>query len=101
LAEQKTCDDPRCTRHGSLKTRGAMLHGTVVSTRAKRTAVVEIPYVRKLSKYERSEKRRSRIHAHLPECLGVKEGDQVTIEECRRLSRTKAFIVTAKAGEKK
>jgi len=95
--EKKTaCADPRCPTHGSLKTRGAVLEGTVVSTRSKKTAVVEIPYVRKISKYERSEKRRSKIHAHLPDCVTVAEGDRVRIEECRRLSRTKSFVVAKK-----
>ena len=95
-----TCADPRCTTHGCLKTRGAVLEGKVVSTRAKKMVVVEIPYVRKIKKYERSEKRRSKIHAHLPDCISVKEGDLVQIEECRRLSRTKSFVVTKKTSEK-
>jgi small subunit ribosomal protein S17 len=102
LAEKTTaCNDPRCPSHGPLKTRGIMLEGRVVSRRAKKTAVVEIPYVRKLSKYERSEKRRSKIHAHVPDCMEVAEGDTVRVEECRRLSRTKSFVVTQKVGERK
>ncbi len=96
MAEAKTCTDPRCPAHGSLKRRGAVLEGRVVSAKARKTAVVEIPFVRRVRKYERLEKRRSKIHAHIPECIAVREGDLVRIEECRRLSRTKAFVVVKK-----
>ncbi|MCX6767485.1 MAG: 30S ribosomal protein S17 [Candidatus Micrarchaeota archaeon] len=92
------CADPRCPMHGSLKTKGTVLEGRVVSTKAKKTAVVEIPYVKKEGKYERFEKRRSKIHAHVPDCIQIAKGDWVRLEECRRLSRTKAFVVTKKAG---
>lgn len=71
-----------------------MFEGTVTSAKAAKTAVIMIPRVRKVPKYERYEKRRSKIHAHVPSCLTVKEGDRVTIAECRKLSRTKAFVVT-------
>jgi len=91
-----SCTDPRCPVHGSLKTRGAALEGRVVSTKARKTAVVEISFARRVGKYERLEKRRSRIHAHVPDCVSVRRGDVVRIEECRRLSRTKAFVVTKK-----
>lgn len=98
VEESGKCSDPRCPVHGSLGTRGAVLEGVVASTKAKKTVVVEIPYVHEVRKYERFEKKRSKIHAHLPECIRVKEGDRVRIEECRRISRTKGFVVTKKLG---
>ncbi|MGC8851180.1 MAG: 30S ribosomal protein S17, partial [Candidatus Micrarchaeia archaeon] len=55
-----------------------------------------IDYQRKVPKYERFEKRRSRIHVHVPECMNVKEGDRVLIGECRKLSKTKAHVVIKK-----
>jgi small subunit ribosomal protein S17 len=50
-------------------------------------------YLHKVRKFVRSERRRSRISAHLPPCLDVQEGDMVTIAECRPLSKTISFVV--------
>lgn len=90
----KTCSDERCPFHGQLNTRGASFEGVVTSVKAKKTAVVERRFTRKVQKYERFEKRRSKIHAHVPDCIVVKEGDRVQIEECRKISKTKAHVVT-------
>jgi small subunit ribosomal protein S17 len=89
-----SCTDPKCPHHGSLRVRGAVLQGKVASARAAKTAVVVVPHARLVRKYERYEKRRSKIHAHVPPCTPVREGDRVEIAECRKLSRTKAFVVT-------
>ncbi|MFH0972314.1 MAG: 30S ribosomal protein S17 [Candidatus Micrarchaeota archaeon] len=87
------CTDERCPKHGSLRTRGRIFEGKVVSTKAKKTAVVEIQYLRKVQKYERYEKRRSKIHVHIPDCNTVKEGDTIKLMECRKISKTKAFVI--------
>ncbi len=44
-------------------------------------------------RYERYEKRRTRVAAHNPPCINAKEGDKVVIAECRPLSRTKKFVI--------
>ena len=49
--------------------------------------------LRKLDKYERFEKRSTRIAAHIPDCINGKTGDSVKIMECRPLSKTKKFVV--------
>jgi len=59
----------------------------------KGTVVVEKEYLHYIRKYNRYEKRSSRIHAHNPPCLQAKTGDLVTIAECRPLSKTKSFVV--------
>ncbi len=87
------CKDPKCPIHGSLRTRGAVFEGKVVSAKTRKTAVVEIPSLHRVRKYERLEKRRSKIHAHVPECMRVREGDFVRIAECRKLSKTKSHVV--------
>lgn len=94
--KKSECIDYRCPMHGGLKTRGAVKEGRVVSLKARKTAVIEIPYLRRVPKYERFEKRRSKLHAHVPDCLAtrVREGSGVRVEECRKLSKTKAFVVT-------
>lgn len=90
---KKECQDPKCPWHGSLPVRGKILEGTVVSTRAQKTAIVERSYLHYVPKYERYERRHSRIVAYKPECIDVKDGDRVKIVECRHLSKTKAFVV--------
>jgi small subunit ribosomal protein S17 len=93
VAPKKKCEDDRCPFHGSLKVRGKLLSGTVVSTAGKSFVVVEMQYLRMVKKYIRGERRRSRLSAHAPPCLDVKEGDSVTIGECRPLSKTISFVV--------
>lgn len=84
--------------HGALSTRGARLTGKVVSARAKKTVIVEIDYTRYIYKYERYLRKRSRIPAHNPEWINAKEGDIVNIDETRRISKTKSFVVTSIVG---
>ena len=87
------CTDVNCPFHGSLPVRGQVITGKVVSDRMKGTVVVAREYLQYIRKYNRYEKRTSKIHAHNPPCLGAREGDEVTIAECRPLSKTKAFVV--------
>ena len=97
------CKDVNCFAHGALSTRGFVKEGKVVSAKGKRTAIIEIHMVKYVPKYERYARTSSRIPAHNPDCIGAKEGDMVRIAECRKISKTKAWIVTEivrKAGEK-
>ncbi len=87
------CTDEKCPIHGSLRTRGAVFEGKVVSARTLKTVVIEIPRLHRVRKYERLEKRKSKLHAYLPECMKVKEGETVKIAECRKLSKTKSHVV--------
>ncbi len=89
------CNDPKCPAHGSLKTRGMVFEGKVVSTKGRKSAVVEINYFRKVPKYERLEKRKSKIHVYVPPCVKIKDGETVRIAECRKLSKTKSHVVLA------
>ena len=88
------CSDPRCPIHGGQKFRGMQFEGLVVSAKAKKTVIVEVNYNRFVYKYERSLRKRSRIPAHNPDCIGAKLNDTVNIAETRRLSKTKSFVVT-------
>ncbi len=87
------CNDVNCFVHGSLRTRGSILEGRVVSDKGKRTVIVKRELVRMVPKYERYARSSSRIPAHNPECIGAKLGDLVQIAECRKISRTKAWTV--------
>jgi small subunit ribosomal protein S17 len=92
-APKKSCNDPRCPFHGTLSVRGQLIHGTVVSDKTARTVVVQREYLKYIPKYERYEKRKSKLHAHNPDCLAAQTGDRVTLAECRPLSKTKSFVV--------
>lgn len=90
------CDDPFCPYHGKLSVRGKILEGVVVSTKMQRSVVVQRDYLKYVEKYQRYERRRSKIHAHNPPCINAKEGDKVKIAECRPISKTISFVVIEK-----
>ena len=90
------CNDPKCPYHGKLPVRTKILEGKVVSAKMKGTVVVQRDYLHYVPKYMRYERRRSRIPAHCPPCLKVKEGDTVRIAECRPLSKTVSWVVVEK-----
>lgn len=96
------CADRNCAMHGGMTTRGAVVEGEVVSDRGKKTVIVQRNLVKYLPKYERYIRLRSKIAAHNPDCVDAKTGDVVKIEECRKISKTKAWVVTSvvkRAGE--
>lgn len=92
------CNDPKCPIHGGLSTRGRVLEGVVVSDKMARTATVQIERLHPVPKFERYERRTSKIHAHNPPCINARVGEKVRIMECRKLSRTKSFVVIEKLG---
>ncbi len=91
---EMNCTDKRCPIHGQLALRGRTFKGEVVSTGMAKSVVVEIDRTIKNPKFHRFKRQTSRIPAHLPECMEVKKGDKVEISECRKLSKTKSFVVT-------
>ena len=93
VAPRKKCQDDRCPFHGNLKVRGRLLSGKAVSTAGKGFTVVEMGYLHMVRKFNRGERRRSRVSAHVPPCIEVNDGDSVTIGECRPLSKTISFVV--------
>jgi small subunit ribosomal protein S17 len=95
---EEACSDQNCPFHGSLSVRGQLLEGTVASTDMEKTVVVEREYDVRVPKYDRYMKRRSRIPAHAPPCLGLEEGDTVRIAETRPLSKTKSHVVVEVLG---
>jgi small subunit ribosomal protein S17 len=92
-APSEECDDAYCPFHGTLSVRGQILVGTVVSSKMDRTVVIERQHMKMVPKYQRYEKRRSKIHAHNPPCISAKVGDIVTIAECRPISKSKSYVV--------
>lgn len=76
-----------------IMTHGRTFVGKVKSAKAQKTAVVEWERTLYLKKYERYEKRLSKVQVHIPDSIEVKEGDIVKIVECRPLSKTKHFVI--------
>ncbi len=89
----RSCDDDNCPFHGTLPVRGRVFEGEVRSDDMDNTVTVQWSYSQKLPKYERYERRNTRVTAHNPDCIDAKEGDKVKIAECRPLSKTKSFVV--------
>ena len=103
MAEQKTnknnnvCDDKFCPIHGSFSARGRSFQGKVIRKFPKR-AVIEFERTVFITKYERYARRKTKLHARLPECMinDVNLGDFIEIKECRPISKIIHFVVTKK-----
>lgn len=76
-----------------ISSRGARLVGRVVSDKNKKTVVVERDVTKKVSKYKRIARGRSRVQAHNPDEIGAAVGDIVRIGETRKISKTKSWTV--------
>ncbi|MAG52928.1 MAG: 30S ribosomal protein S17 [Nanoarchaeota archaeon] len=93
---KKKCKDDRCPFHGSLSVHGRIFTGKVKSSKAQKSAVITWERTHYIKKYERYEKRISKVQVHVPKCMHIKENDIVKIAECRPLSKTKHFVVVEK-----
>ena len=80
--------DKKCPFTGEVSIRGRILTGTVVSTKMHRTLVIRREYLHYVPKYSRYEKRHKNLAAHVSPAFRVEEGDQVTVGQCRPLSKT-------------
>ena len=92
--------DKKCPFTSDVTIRGAILKGLVISTKMERTIIVRRDYLRYVKKYRRYEKRHRNIPAHCSPCFDVKEGDIVTIGQCRPLSKTVRFNVIGHESQK-
>lgn len=90
---QSACDDKHCPFHGDITIRGREFICVVTRTNAQKTAIVEWHRINYLPKYQRYEKRKSRLQVHSPLCVNAKAGDKVRIVECRPISKTKNFVI--------
>ena len=97
-APEVECDDKHCPFHGSLPVRGQSFVGVVVSDKPQKTVIIKREIIKYIKKYERYERRTSKLAAHNPPCINAKVGDIVRVMECRPISKTKAFVVVEKLG---
>ncbi len=96
MTKETECRDKNCPFHGTLKTRGRKFKGRVVSAKMDKTVIVSWSYVHKIPKYERYERRTTKVAAHNPPCINAKENDLVEISECRPIAKTVKFVVLRK-----
>lgn len=100
------CKDRLCPIHGNrkLKMRGRTFEGVVVKKLPGRVTI-QFERMLKSSKYERYEKRNTKIHARLPDCMNndFEVGDLIQIAETRPISKMIHFVVSKviKTQEKK
>jgi small subunit ribosomal protein S11e len=92
--------DKKCPFTGNVSIRGRILKGLVISTKMKRTIVVRRDYLHYVKKYRRFEKRHRNLSAHCSPAFIVKDGDIVTLGQCRPLSKTVRFNVVAHEAAK-
>jgi len=85
--------DKKCPFTGDVSIRGTILKGIVISTKMHRTIIIRRDYLHYVKKYERFEKRHRNIPVHCSPAFRVKEGDIVTVGQCRPLSKTVRFNV--------
>ena len=85
--------------NGTLPVRGSTIVGKVVSHKMQGTVIVEKEKNHFVPKYQRYQKRTERDPAHLPSNIDVNVGDEVTIAECRPISKTVAFVVVENRSE--
>ena len=92
------CKDQSCPFHGNTRIRGKITKGVIVSKKSKNTVIIRRDYVQFVKKYQRYERRNTRLACHLPDCLSyeIQVGDLVRVGESRKVSKTKAFIVLEK-----
>ncbi len=84
----------------NIPTRGRIFKGTITKKFPTRV-VVEFERTVYISKYERYYKKKTRLHAYLPQGLNVNVGDYVKLQECRPLSKIIHFIVIEKISKEK
>ncbi|KDN36700.1 putative RPS11B-ribosomal protein S11B [Tilletiaria anomala UBC 951] len=85
--------DKKCPWTGLVSIRGRILSGRVVSTKMQRTIIIRREYLHFVPKYNRYEKRHKNLAAHCSPAFRVDVGDEVTVGQCRPLSKTVRFNV--------
>jgi len=94
------CKDFACPIHGKISLRGRSFKGTVIKKFPKRI-VIEFERTIYIDKYERYARRKTKLHARLPDCMfkDINIGDYVEIKECRPISKIIHFVVVGKVGK--
>ena len=79
--------------------RGGVFTGRVISNKMQKSATVRWEHTQEIPKYERKERRNTKITVHVPEDMELEEGDTVKVGETRPISKTKSHVVMEKIDE--
>jgi small subunit ribosomal protein S17 len=90
--ESKKCEDVRCPFHGKIRVHGRTFKGNIKKILGKR-AIIEFERLIYIKKYDRYMKKKTRLHAYIPDCIEVNINDLVQVRECRPLSKIIHFII--------
>ncbi|VVB78794.1 30S ribosomal protein S17 [uncultured archaeon] len=95
--EKASCNSKLCPIHGTISLRGRNFSGRVIKKFPKRV-VIEFDRTVYIKKYERYAKRKTKLHARLPDCMqnDINIGDFIEITECRPISKIVHFMVNKK-----
>merc|ERR1712194_337932 len=85
--------DKKCPFTGNVSIRGKILKGMAISCKMKRTVIIRRNYHHYIKKFNRFEKRHTNLAAHCSPGFEVKEGDILTVGQCRPLCKTVRFNV--------
>ena len=94
------CKDKKCPLHGNVLVKQEQRRGTIIKKDSNRSATIEWERQYYVQKYERYEKRRSRLHVHNPSCISAGIGDVVRVARTRPLSKTKFFAIVEIVAKK-
>lgn len=92
-APKQECSDIHCPFHGKLPIRGKLFEGKTTGTKARQTITLQKEAPIYMSKFKRYARSKSTIHAHVPHCITVNNGDIVRTAECRPISKSVSFVV--------
>lgn len=97
--DKVSCADKLCPFHGinALKLRGRLFEGEVIK-KLKGRLTISFERTLYVPKFERYEKRKTKLHARLPDCLDneIQVGDYIQIGETRPISKMIHFVVVKK-----
>ncbi len=90
---EKSCIDKKCPFHGNVSVKKEEYYGVIIKKDVNRSATIEWERQYYIPKYERYERRRSRLRVHNPQCIDAAIGDDVRVMKTRPLSKTKNFVI--------
>lgn len=90
---KRECDDKHCPFHGGLSIRGKLFDGKITGSKAKQTITLQKDSPIYFSKFKRYARGTSTIHAHVPKCMDVENGNRVLAAECRPISKSISYVV--------
>ena len=91
---KEACTDKKCPFHsGKYGIKKEEYVGKLIKKDVNKSATIEWGRKHYIHKYERYEKRRTRLRVHNPPCVNAAIGDTVRVMKTRPISKTKNFVI--------